>query len=47
MIVALRGLPSYYNTTKAVIQGRENLVSIKELRSQLKAEEATLLDKVT
>ncbi|XP_070670849.1 uncharacterized protein [Malus domestica] len=42
VIVALRGLPSEYYTIKAVICGRENLVSLKELRSQLKAEETTL-----
>ncbi|KAM1719673.1 hypothetical protein ACFX12_021452 [Malus domestica] len=42
VIVALKGLPTEYNTIKAVIRGRENLVSLKELRSQLKAEEATL-----
>ncbi|KAM1135223.1 hypothetical protein TB2_044217 [Malus domestica] len=42
VIVALRGLPPEYNTIKAVIRGRENLVSLKELRSQLKAEETTL-----
>ncbi|KAM2436022.1 hypothetical protein PS1_025908 [Malus domestica] len=42
VIVALKGLPPEFNTIKAVIRGRENLVSLKELRSQLKAEEATL-----
>ncbi|KAM1885022.1 hypothetical protein ACFX14_037751 [Malus domestica] len=42
VIVALKGLPYEFNTIKAVIRGRENLVSLKELRSQLKAEEATL-----
>ncbi|KAM1555248.1 hypothetical protein ACFX1T_007769 [Malus domestica] len=42
VIVALQGLPSEYNTIKDVIRGRENLVSLKELRSQLKAEESTL-----
>ncbi|CAN6714772.1 unnamed protein product [Malus baccata var. baccata] len=42
VIVALRGLPPEYNTIKAVIRGRENLVSLKELRSQLRAEESTL-----
>ncbi|KAM1697212.1 hypothetical protein TB1_030658 [Malus domestica] len=42
VIVALRGLPPEFNTIKAVIRGRENLVSLKELRSQLKAEESTL-----
>lgn len=47
MIVALRGLPFDYNTTKVVIRGRENLVFIKELQSELKAKKATLLDEVT
>lgn len=42
MIVALRSLPIEYNTIKGVIRGRENLISLKELRSQLKAEETTL-----
>lgn len=42
VIVALRGLPNEYNTIKAVIHGRENLVSLKELRYQLKTEETTL-----
>lgn len=42
VIVALRGLPIEYNTIKAIIRGKENLVSLKELRSQLKAEEFTL-----
>ncbi|KAM1094496.1 hypothetical protein ACFX15_009136 [Malus domestica] len=46
VIVALRDLPSDYNTIKAVIRGRESLVFIKILQSQLKAEEATL-EKVT
>lgn len=41
-IVALRGLPPEYNTIKSIIHGRETLVSLKELRSQLKAEEDTL-----
>lgn len=42
VIVALRGLPSEYNTIKAMIRGRESLVSLKKLLSQLKAEEFTL-----
>lgn len=42
VIVAFRGLPMEYNTIKVVIWGRENLVSLKELRSQLKADETTL-----
>ncbi|TQE13469.1 hypothetical protein C1H46_001036 [Malus baccata] len=41
VIIALKGLPPEYNTIEAVIKGRKNLVSLKELRSQLKAEEAT------
>ncbi|XP_050133067.1 uncharacterized protein LOC126609104 [Malus sylvestris] len=32
----------YQTSPKAVIRGRENLVSLQELRSQLKAEESTL-----
>ena len=46
VIVALLGLPSEYNTIKAVIRGRENLVSLKKLRSQLRAEESTLEEMV-
>ncbi|XP_070662208.1 uncharacterized protein [Malus domestica] len=42
VIMALRGLPSKYHTIKVVIRGRESLVSLKELISQLKAEESTL-----
>ncbi|KAM2734741.1 hypothetical protein EV2_038009 [Malus domestica] len=42
VIVALRGLPSEYNTIKSVIRGRETLVSLKELCSQLRAEESIL-----
>ncbi|KAB2606650.1 hypothetical protein D8674_006367 [Pyrus ussuriensis x Pyrus communis] len=45
VIVALRSLPSEYNTIKVVIRGRESLVSLKERRSQLKAEESTLVEK--
>ena len=36
---------SEYNTIKSVIRGRENLVSLKELRYQLKAKE-TILDEI-
>lgn len=39
-IIALRGLPLKFNTIKAVIRVKENI--LKELRSQLKAEEATI-----
>ncbi|KAM1489753.1 hypothetical protein ACFXTO_032966 [Malus domestica] len=42
VILALRGLPLEFNTIKAVIRGRENLVSLKELRSQLRVGESTL-----
>lgn len=41
VILALKGLPSDYNI-KAIIRGRENFISLKEVRSQLKAEEATI-----
>ncbi|KAL6288526.1 hypothetical protein ACE6H2_006036 [Prunus campanulata] len=42
MIFTLKGLPVEYNTIKAVIRGRESVLSMKELRFQLKAEESTL-----
>ncbi|KAI5316598.1 hypothetical protein L3X38_036305 [Prunus dulcis] len=42
MILTLKGLPTEYNTIKAVIRGRESVLSLKELRFQLKAEESTL-----
>ncbi|TQE01264.1 hypothetical protein C1H46_013171 [Malus baccata] len=42
VILALKGLPSEYNTFKTVIRGRENVISLKEFRSQLLAEEATV-----
>lgn len=42
VIVAMRGLPSEYNTIKAVIRGRENLVSLTKLRSHCKAEKSTI-----
>ncbi|CAB4261550.1 unnamed protein product [Prunus armeniaca] len=41
-ILTLKGLPAEYNTIKAIIHGRESVLSMKELRSQLKAEESTL-----
>ncbi|CAB4265426.1 unnamed protein product [Prunus armeniaca] len=41
VILALKGLPSDYNI-KAIIRGRENVISLKEFQSQLKAEEATI-----
>ncbi|TQE11979.1 hypothetical protein C1H46_002373 [Malus baccata] len=44
IIDALRELPHKYNTIKYVNRGRENLVFLSELRSQLKAEETTLDD---
>ncbi|XP_021815955.1 uncharacterized protein LOC110758400 [Prunus avium] len=42
VILALKGLPSEYNTVKAVIRSKKKVVSLKDCRSQLKAEEATL-----
>jgi len=42
MILALNGLPSDYNTFRCMIRGRYNTLSLKDFRSQLLAEEATL-----
>ncbi|CAL8149935.1 unnamed protein product [Prunus armeniaca] len=42
VILALSGLPSEYNTFQCVVQGRENVLSLKDFLSQLLAEEATL-----
>ncbi|KAB2612930.1 hypothetical protein D8674_035246 [Pyrus ussuriensis x Pyrus communis] len=39
VILALNGLPSEYNTFRCVIRGREKVISLKEFRSQLLAEE--------
>lgn len=39
VILSLNGLPPKYNTFRCVIQGRENVISLKEFRSQLLAEE--------
>ncbi|KAB2595380.1 hypothetical protein D8674_030830 [Pyrus ussuriensis x Pyrus communis] len=39
VILALNGLPLEYNTFRYVIRGRENVISLKEFRSQLLAEE--------
>ncbi|CAN6707121.1 unnamed protein product [Malus baccata var. baccata] len=40
MILALNGLPHKYNTFCTVIREREQVISLKEFRSQLLAEEA-------
>ncbi|KAM1079132.1 hypothetical protein ACFX2B_013731 [Malus domestica] len=42
VILALNGLPPEYNTFRTVIRGRENVISLKEFRTQLLAEEAIL-----
>ncbi|KAM1717265.1 hypothetical protein COP2_025400 [Malus domestica] len=42
VILALNGLPYEYNTFRCVIRGRENVISLKEFRAQLPAEEAIL-----
>ena len=39
VILALNGLPAEYNTFRCVVRGRENVISLKEFRSQLLAEE--------
>ncbi|KAB2616565.1 hypothetical protein D8674_023153 [Pyrus ussuriensis x Pyrus communis] len=39
VILTLNGLSSEYNTLRSIIRGRENVISMKDLRSQLLAEE--------
>ncbi|KAM2200414.1 hypothetical protein ACFX1R_000365 [Malus domestica] len=40
VILALNGLPFEYNTFRCMICGRENVISLKDFRSQLLADEA-------
>ncbi|KAM2136542.1 hypothetical protein ACFX1R_006292 [Malus domestica] len=47
VILALNGLPSEYNTFRCVIRGRENVISLKEFRSQLLAEEIIVENSTT
>ncbi|KAM2793631.1 hypothetical protein PS2_005143 [Malus domestica] len=47
VILALNGLPSEYNTFRCVIRGRENVISLKEFRSQLLAEEVIVENSTT
>jgi len=42
VILALNGLPSDYNTFRCMVRDRDNVLSLKDFRSQLLAEEATL-----
>jgi len=42
VILAFNGLPLDYNTFRCMIRGRDNTLSLKDFRSQLLAEEATL-----
>ncbi|CAN6715377.1 unnamed protein product [Malus baccata var. baccata] len=42
IILALKGLPSDFNTFRCVVRGRENGISLKDFRSQLLAEEAII-----
>ncbi|KAM1757600.1 hypothetical protein ACFX11_006838 [Malus domestica] len=42
VILTLNGLSSEYNTIRSIIRGREHVISIKDLRSQLLAEEAMI-----
>ena len=42
VILTLNGLSSEYNTLRSIIRGRENVISMKDLRSQLLAEEAMI-----
>ena len=43
VILDLNGLPSDYNTFRCMVRGRDNMLSLKDFRSQLLAEEATKL----
>ena len=38
VILTLNGLSGEYNTIRSIIRGRENVISLKDLRSQLFAE---------
>jgi hypothetical protein len=42
VILALNGLSSDYNTFRCMVRGRDNVLSLKDFRSQLPAEEATI-----
>ncbi|CAN6720642.1 unnamed protein product [Malus baccata var. baccata] len=42
VILTLNGLPAEFNAIKSVIRGRETMISLKDLRSQLLAEENLL-----
>ncbi|CAN6688225.1 unnamed protein product [Malus baccata var. baccata] len=42
VILTLIGLPSKFNTIRSVIRGQDTVISLKDLRSQLLAEEAML-----
>ncbi|KAM1564853.1 hypothetical protein ACFX10_039076 [Malus domestica] len=42
VILTLNGLSGEYNTIRSIIRGRENVISLKDLRSQLLAEEAMI-----
>ncbi|KAM1485161.1 hypothetical protein ACFXTO_037132 [Malus domestica] len=42
VILTLNGLPADFNTIRSVIRGRETVISLKDLRSQLLAEEALI-----
>lgn len=42
IILALKRLPADFNTFRCVIKGRENGISLKDLKSELLAEEAII-----
>ncbi|KAM1801296.1 hypothetical protein FF1_032711 [Malus domestica] len=42
VILALNGLPPEYNTFRTVLRGHDNVISLKEFRTQLFSEEAIL-----
>lgn len=42
VILTLAGIPSEFNTIRSIIWGMDNVISIKDLRAQLLAEEAMI-----
>lgn len=42
VILALNGLPGEYNTFRCVVRGRESVITLKDFRSQLLAEESII-----
>lgn len=47
VIVAPNGLPLEYNTFRCVVRGRENVITLKEFRSQLVSKESIVENLIT